>query len=480
MSLLNPIISNIDTIDSSYSTVNYFQTSLKPPDTSFVQLNTGSHNCRGLTKTAATSTRSQFIRYLRARSLDLLALQETHASSSSLQDMFHSQFQAKSSIWSPHCGLVSFSSDISLSNSIISICGRIISTTISHSSDAFEPFFITVVYLPASRFERFRFLSSILTDFRSVFSSSPSRSIILGDSNYTYSNASSSRNRQAPRSWLQYIDDHFLNGVSPPGKASSITFQRGVSQSCIDYIMLSNDLASSVAFDHCNTSYIQPAWSDHLLISSQLRLHPAPNASSASAVGKGLWRAHPHLASIPLFKQILYKDLAKRLVTLNASLSAAQKWEQLKLTTAHVAKSFSRRQAFTLSRAEDLFHKKRSRLSQKLSADPSLHPVLNPQLKIVQDQLASLQSYHIDILALRSGIRWREAYDRVHPTYLWAVLLRFGYPVALVNCISRIFFDSHMVINVNGFLSLPVLQRRGHKQGYPISPFCSICLSSPC
>ncbi|CAO0801990.1 unnamed protein product [Mucor circinelloides] len=198
MSLLDPIISNIETIDSSYSTVNYSQTSLTPPpDTSFVKLNIGSLNCRGLNKTAATSIRSQFIRYLRIRSLDLLALQETHASSSSLQDMFHSRFQAKSSIWSPHCGLVSFSSDISFSNSIVSICGRIISTTISHSSDAFEPFSITVVYLPASRSERFHFLSFILTDFRSVFSSSPSCSIILGDFNYTYSNASSSRNRQA-------------------------------------------------------------------------------------------------------------------------------------------------------------------------------------------------------------------------------------------------------------------------------------------
>ncbi|KAL7320715.1 hypothetical protein PS15m_000578 [Mucor circinelloides] len=159
--------------------------------------------------------------------------------------------------------------------------------------------------------------------------------------------------------------------------------------------MLSNDLASSVAFDHCNTSYIQPAWSDHFLISSQLRLHPAPDASSTSAVGKGLWRAHPHLASISLFKQLLYKALAKRLViTPDACLSAAQKWEQLKLTTAHVAKSsFSRRHTLTtLSRAEDLLHKKRSGLSQKLSADPSLHPVLDPQLKIVQDQIASLQS----------------------------------------------------------------------------------------
>ncbi|KAI8635788.1 hypothetical protein BD408DRAFT_356904, partial [Parasitella parasitica] len=322
--------------------------------------------------------------------------------------MFHSQFQAKSSIWSPHCGLVSFSSDISITDSIVSICGRIISATISHSSDAFEPFSITVVYFPASRSERFRFLSTILTDFRSVFSSSPSRSIILGDFNYTYSNASSSRNRQAPPSWLQYIDDYFLNGVTPPGKPSSITFQRGVSQSCIDYILFSHDLASSIDFDHCHTSYIQPAWSDHFLISSQVRLHPASDASSASAVGKGLWRAHPHLAHNPLFKQLLYKALSKCLGTLDVSLSAAQKWEHLKLTTANVAKSFSRRKAYTLSRAEDLLHKKRSGLSQKLNADPSLHPVLNPQLKIVEAQLASLQSYHVDTLALRSGIRWRE------------------------------------------------------------------------
>ncbi|CEP20204.1 hypothetical protein [Parasitella parasitica] len=391
MSLLHPIISNNDTIDSSQSTANFSHTSLNPPDSSFVKLNIGSLNCRGLTKTAAASTRSQFIlRYLRTRSLDLLALQETHASSSSIQDMFHSQFQASSSIWSPHCGLLSFSSNISFSNSIASICGRIISATIPHSSDALEPFSATVVYFPASRSERLRFLSTVLTDYCSVFSSFPSRSIVLGDCNYTYSNTSSSRNQQAPHSWLQYIDDHFFNGVTPPGKASCVTFQRGISQSCIDYIMLSNDLASSVAFDHCNTSYIQPVWSEHFQISSQLRLH--------------------RLFLLPLFKQQLYKALSKRVTTFDTSLSAAQKWEQLKLiTAARTAKSFSRRLAYILSRAEDLLlHKKRTGLSQKLSIDPALRPVLDPQLKVVEDQLATLQKYHVETLALRSGIRWRE------------------------------------------------------------------------
>ncbi|KAI8637322.1 hypothetical protein BD408DRAFT_437070 [Parasitella parasitica] len=270
--------------------------------------------------------------------------------------MLHSQFQAKSSIWSPHCGLVSFSSDISITESIISICGRIISATISHSSDAFEPFSITVVYFPASRSERFRFLSTILTDFRSVFSSSPSRSIILGDFNYTYSNASSSRNRQAP----------------PRKPSSSITFQRGVSQSCIDYILSSHDLASSIDFDNCHTSYIQPAWSDHFLISSQVRPHPASDTSSASAVGKGSLEMSWHT----------------RCILVSSS----------EMGTPQIDHCKCRKFVFPTAQG----------LSQKLNADPSLHPVLNPQLKIVEAQLASLQSYHVDTLALRSGIRWRE------------------------------------------------------------------------
>ncbi|CEP09056.1 hypothetical protein, partial, partial [Parasitella parasitica] len=201
--------------------------------------------------------RDHFIRYLRTRSLDLLALQETHASCSSLQALFHSQFQATASLWSPHCGLVSFSSDIAFSDTVISVCGRIISTTISHSSDAFDPFTATVVYFPASRPERFTFLSNLLSDYDFVFAPSPVRSVILGDFNYTYSNSSTYRNRQAPAAWLKYIDDHFINGITAPGASPSITFQRGTSQSCIDYVFLYADLTSAVQFDHCHTTFVQ-------------------------------------------------------------------------------------------------------------------------------------------------------------------------------------------------------------------------------
>lgn len=38
---------------------------------------------------------------------------------------------------------------------------------------------------------------------------------------------SSSRNRQSPAPWLQYLDDHFVNGITTPGdNPPSVTFQR--------------------------------------------------------------------------------------------------------------------------------------------------------------------------------------------------------------------------------------------------------------
>ncbi|KAG0767924.1 hypothetical protein G6F22_017575 [Rhizopus arrhizus] len=63
-----------------------------------------------------------------------------------------------------------------------------------------------------------------------------------------------------------------------------------------------------------------------------------------------------------------------------------------------------------------------------------------------------------------------KAYDRVHPDYLRQVLLRFGFPQTFVDSILGLFFGTQLRLNVNGFLSKPVHQRRGLRQGDPISP----------
>lgn len=68
-------------------------------------------------------------------------------------------------------------------------------------------------------------------------------------------------------------------------------------------------------------------------------------------------------------------------------------------------------------------------------------------MKLVMEHAQLFNSTAIGLL-----LDQEKAYDRVHPEYLQAVLLRFGFPVQLVNCIDHLFFDTNLFININGFL----------------------------
>ena len=95
-------------------------------------------NCRGLKKILTNSGRS-FSQTLRSLPYDLLALQETHASTEQLQNSFDMILQASASNWTHHCGLISFNPSLSLLPLWSSIDGRILATTVTHDSNLFEP-----------------------------------------------------------------------------------------------------------------------------------------------------------------------------------------------------------------------------------------------------------------------------------------------------------------------------------------------------
>jgi hypothetical protein len=63
-----------------------------------------------------------------------------------------------------------------------------------------------------------------------------------------------------------------------------------------------------------------------------------------------------------------------------------------------------------------------------------------------------------------------KAYDRVHPEYFALTLSHFGFPDQLINCISKLFFESKTRVAINGYLTRPIRQKRGLRQGDPLSP----------
>lgn len=63
-----------------------------------------------------------------------------------------------------------------------------------------------------------------------------------------------------------------------------------------------------------------------------------------------------------------------------------------------------------------------------------------------------------------------KAYDRVHPEYLRKTMIRFGFPVNLTNVFMSLFFGTKVSISINGWLAPPFEQRRGLRQGDPLSP----------
>ncbi|KAG0975420.1 hypothetical protein G6F29_011546 [Rhizopus arrhizus] len=69
-----------------------------------------------------------------------------------------------------------------------------------------------------------------------------------------------------------------------------------------------------------------------------------------------------------------------------------------------------------------------------------------------------------------------KAYDRVHFQYLQACLDKYGFPQSLVVSIISLFFGTSLCINVNGFLTAPISQDRGLRQGDPLSPLFNLAI----
>ena len=352
-------------------------------------------NCRGLHKTANPLHRNQMIRYLRSQEAQLVALQEIQSSPQN-HELYHRQFLAQDSLWTHHCGLLSLSPNISLTRIPIPEDTRAILAEVSHSSNAFLPLHVLVVYAPAhSPSMRNAFFQDILTSLTTFYGdNAPERLIVMGD--FNYSPFRETGPSQIPILWQNFLCNYFIDGITSSNEIPAPTFRRGATtRSTIDYVFSSKDLddfryASSVDFVNSN-------WTDHAMLA-------VTYVFENPSCGKGLWRANPLLARQPAFRQQLATVLTTFHRTLDRHQSVQDQWDMVKTEVGKVCRKYSRKYAEWRQQQLTALQRKRNRL---LRSRPPIS-LLAEKLPILENQISALQAEIVDIAALRAGQRWRE------------------------------------------------------------------------
>lgn len=371
-----------------------------------LSLKYASLNCNSLVKQNHRKTQSAFIRYLRLQQFDILSLQETHASESSIQSL-NIQLQAKQTFWTEHCGIVSFSPTYVLtqvSTAHIFTSDRFILCQVQHPHQFYAPFYLINIYAPSSsQSQRRSFFASILDMLTKLADSIDlNRLIVSGDFNYDYHRdiASGKALRQTNLNWVSFLQESFYNCMLHNGLDTLPTFKRSLNiTSSIDYIYVGSMLQHSVT--ESEIEYIQPRWSDHAILSVQLKM-------GNSKIGPGLWRANPAYVNNPKFRDTLSRRLHNLMKTLPDSLSTQEQWESVKEVTKAVIKQFGIKYVSWRKLSLKQLERKRNRL---LRSKPPVATLVHFLPKI-ENMIHILQQELVDIAALKAGVTWREKGER--------------------------------------------------------------------
>lgn len=384
-----------------------------------ITIKVGSLNARSLIKQNNSNTTKLYARYLRSLQLDILTLQETHATFPDIQASLDIHFQAKSTCWTKHCGVVILNPMIEMEPILITIDQRMILCRISHSSQKFSPFYLITIYAPSVQLERQTFFQQLLSlpfftnpwttpENSSVVGDilDDSRVLLTGDFNYHPDFTSQSPRLAPQRQWIELLQTYFHNCVHPESPTVAPTFRRGRAMTTIDYMYASPRLHTTLTAS--GVEFLNNEWTDHALLTCSF-------TSTSDKHGPGIWRANPALTKNYHFLDALHTALTELISSMSTDPpSMQQQWDMIKRKVKLIAQRYGRRQSQWRKLQLDKLQQKRDNLIHQHKDNPA---TLHSRLPIVERQIGALQQEIADNLALRAGKHWRE-HGEISPGFL--------------------------------------------------------------
>ncbi|KAG1464209.1 hypothetical protein G6F56_005130 [Rhizopus delemar] len=443
-------------------------------------LNTGSLNCRSLSKISSPQSRQSFIRYLRSQSYDILTLQETHAEDLEIQGTLNIPFNTKfpahgKGIWKANPQLEKDDYFVSSLNSALDKLRVSFPDTNTSNQLKWEQIKALVAKI-ALRFEQ----------------------QISGSQEEIVENSA----LKAGKFWREKgeLSSGFLK--RSVATRSSQTYIAELKHPDTEELCTSPDrlLAASMAFygklyspdQTCSLSTAQllTAITPDLQISidqGQRLTRPFNIIDLQEAVKRCPHHSSPGLDGIPyqILSIVFHHEIAGHiavqiyndallqgmfpsswqetcmvLLPKTGDLTLIKNWRPISLINAD-AKVFTR-----LLNGRLMPHMNRLISPSRLGFMPVRF--IGENGKLLHVTMAHAEATSSTAIGLL--LDQEKEYGCIHPDYLRCAMKNFGIPGILIDSLTKLFFSTSIRININGNISDSFPQRRGLRQGDPISP----------
>jgi endonuclease/exonuclease/phosphatase family metal-dependent hydrolase len=375
-------------------------------------------NARSIFKDADKNTQRLFLSYLKSSSLslDLLCIQEV--SSFHRQDHLTDEqchyfrtflFPQYPVVFTKYCAIICLNRNLILENAMVSLDERCIGVAVKDMVSNSLVCSILNVYGPAQRVDRFPFLENFMSSPLLSFAEGEVPCFLMGDLNLQVARLAESCQDLRFKAWYDWMSVTFSN-CFPDARH---TFQRGETQSTIDYMFGSISTMSRVS--NCQQSYLPSSWTDHQLLCLDF-------LSDRKDVGPGFWRFNTTILQSETFTELLDDVVESFFLSAqdcNPQLSTQDLWERFKRAIKDIAETYSR--GWKGQRRKEL-----QRLQAKYQEFSNLPDgEASAQTVELANEISSKLDQEIETdmkqLLVRSATRWYEKGER-NNRYFYKVL----------------------------------------------------------